>query len=234
VSNIERVLAAMPSPLAFTTMLGIPMPRGARADRLRICCPWHNEKNPSCDVTTRAGRIVAHCHSCHEGGDGFSLAAAVWGMSTTTDFYGVLKRVADLLNVQLEEVSRESPRPRDYVRELMVVIDSLTDQYIAKGELGASAAHGLAILKAADPEQREEACRRLDALYDAEREARAKANIETTDLDRERDDALDAMADDVLQAAHRRELVALKRMRLVPELAAIEAEARTLAGPDAA
>jgi len=224
VTNVERVLAAMPGPLEYVRMLGIQVPRGSRPERFRICCPWHNEKNPSCDVTTKAGRIVAHCHSCHAGGDGISLAAAVWSMSTETDFVGVLRRVADLLNVRLDELPGP-PKPRDPVHDLMVVIDGLADEYLRHGELRASSTHGMAMLTAADPRHRVEACRRLDELYEAEREARAKVQVATTDLDRQRDDELDAMADDVLRVIARREAVQLKRMRLVPELAAIEAEA---------
>jgi len=152
----------------------------------------------------------------------------VWGLSTAADFPEVLQRLADLLGVRLEEAPTLRER-RDPVRDLMAVVDALADEVILHGEVRPSHARGLEIVANADPDHIHEACRRLDALYDAEREARAKARGEETALDQHRADELDAMCDDVQRAIARRERAALKRMRLVSELAEVEASAARLA-----
>ena len=41
-----------------------------------ICCPWHDDKNPSCKVNDD----YLYCYSCHESGDIYKTAAALIGV----------------------------------------------------------------------------------------------------------------------------------------------------------
>jgi len=210
--SIEQVMLAMPSPRAFAEMLGIKVSRGGRVDRFRVCCPWHNEKNPSCDITVKAGRIVAHCHSCHNGGDAISLAAAVWGMDERSDFVDVLQRVADMLNVTLEFATRRQPREVDHAADLADRMEGLADQWLVGRDVKATE-RDEAAMAAATPGQWERARAILDMRTERERYLRERES----ETDAKRNDELEAMADDVLRAAARRETAALKALAAVPD-----------------
>jgi hypothetical protein len=187
--SIEQVMLAMPSPRAFAEMLGIKVSRGGRVDRFRVCCPWHNEKNPSCDITVKAGRIVAHCHSCHNGGDAISLAAAVWGMD-----------------------ERRQPREVDHAADLADRMECLADQWLVGRDVKATE-RDEAAMAAATPGQWERARAILDMRTERERYLRERES----ETDAKRNDELEAMADDVLRAAARRETAALKALAAVPD-----------------
>lgn len=204
-TNVERVLRATTTPLAFATMLGVKVRAGSRPDRFRCCCVWHTERNPSCEWTTRDGRIVAYCHSCHSGGDIFQIAAAAWGMSiaTSADFYDVLRRLAELLNVTLDDTSGKPAKEPDPV-------DAIVEVYMSMGEGHRLSDRSCGILMRATQWQMDEARRRVDLQWALARES--------VDRDKARNDELDEMGDDVLSAVARREAAALKRLRMVPDL----------------
>ena len=53
-----------------------------------ICCPAHNERNPSCSVTLGPdGTIRVRCFACGFAGDALSLIAAAHGLRTRGDDY---------------------------------------------------------------------------------------------------------------------------------------------------
>lgn len=69
-----------------------------------ICCPAHNERNPSCSVTLGPdGTIRVRCFACGFAGDALSLIAASHGLRTRGDDYRrVLALGADLAGVSVE------------------------------------------------------------------------------------------------------------------------------------
>lgn len=77
---------------------------------LKVCCPWHSEKHPSCSLTRgRDGTLRVHCFTCDNGGDVFSLLAAVRGLSLERDFAAVLREAGELVGVNTCDDSASRP-----------------------------------------------------------------------------------------------------------------------------
>ena len=191
--DVDAINAAAPGPLPFVTMLGMRAAAGSRHDRCRVLCPWHSEKHPSCDVTTKDGRIVATCRSCNAGGDALSFAAAAWGMDAARDFVEVATRLAEHFGVRLEEGSARRPVPPDPIAELASRIDALGEQYLRGREVRPTVGDEEAFARATELDFRA-AFERLRLQDEDERRQ-----------DEERNAALDAMAESVLADAAKRE-----------------------------
>lgn len=130
--DLDAIRDAGMGPLAIVTALGLRPARGARPDRVRVLCPVHGEKVPSCDVGVRDGRIAWICRSCGERGDVFALVGAVRGIDVRRDFRRVALETAELVGVQLDDgapVRRR--RRRDPIVDLALAIDRAADDWIA-------------------------------------------------------------------------------------------------------
>ena len=46
-----------------------------RGNSYSVCCPVHNDKNPSAQITEKDGKILGHCFSCLA--NGLEMAAAL-------------------------------------------------------------------------------------------------------------------------------------------------------------
>lgn len=110
-ADFDRALPALPE---LARRLGLELaPRPRTASRVMVACPWHHERTPSCSIVRRDGRVLAHCHGCHEGGDLLDLVAAVHGLDVRRSFPRVLEVTAQLLGVDLpEQQPRRSRRQR--------------------------------------------------------------------------------------------------------------------------
>jgi hypothetical protein len=78
-----------------------------------ICCPAHNERNPSCSVTLGPdGTIRVRCFACDFSGDALSLIAAAHGLRTRGDDYRrVLALGASLAGVFVEGLAPSDGPP---------------------------------------------------------------------------------------------------------------------------
>lgn len=84
--------AALCDALGLTQSPFLRQPRG-----LIVCCPWHEDRNPSCSVRReKDGTIAAVCFSCNGRGDALSLIGAVHGLSLKTSFKDVLRAGAEI------------------------------------------------------------------------------------------------------------------------------------------
>lgn len=64
---------------------------------LLICCPWHEDRRPSCSIRIAPdGTLGVHCFSCDAGGDVLDLVAVAHGLDVRRDFPLVLRRAAEL------------------------------------------------------------------------------------------------------------------------------------------
>ncbi len=127
----DAIHRAAPAPLELANRLGLKVARGSRRERVRVCCPWHNERNPSCSIIEKDGRILAHCFSCGEGGDIFALVGVVEGLSVQRDFRRVAERTAELVGVRLDDrrpSAARSPR-RDPAVLLAMAIESAANDW---------------------------------------------------------------------------------------------------------
>lgn len=69
---------------------------------MKVLCPAHGERTPSCSVRIAGdGTIAVKCFGCDLAGDVFSLVAAVRGLDVKTDFPAVLLEAAELAGVDL-------------------------------------------------------------------------------------------------------------------------------------
>lgn len=132
----SRIHDAAPRPLDLARMLGLQASRTSRPDRALVLCPWHSEKNPSCTIVVRDGRIVAYCQSCRSGGDVFSLVAVVNGLDTRVHFPDVLAKAAELFGVydlggDVEPKPQRERRPSEDAVQLAAEIDQAAEDWLA-------------------------------------------------------------------------------------------------------
>ena len=98
----DQIRATLVSPHRVCAQLGLldRSVRQAGGAGLTILCPAHNERTPSCSVSTAPdGTIRVHCFGCALSGDVFHLIAAAMRVSIERDFAAVLDRAAELTNV---------------------------------------------------------------------------------------------------------------------------------------
>ena len=135
--DVQSIRDAEPAPLDLAMRLGLDVARGATRDRVRVLCPWHQEKSASCSITVRDGRLVAHCHSCRGGGDLLALVAAVHRLDIRSDFRRVAQAAAELVGVSIEtDAKPTAPRAKlAPVAELAVQIDAAAEAWLLGREV---------------------------------------------------------------------------------------------------
>lgn len=86
------------------------MQRSARG--YLVLCPWHEERTPSCSVTTGPdGTLRAHCFGCGQSGDVISLAAAALHLDLRADFPRVLAELSARCGLSPDSPLRLPPLP---------------------------------------------------------------------------------------------------------------------------
>jgi DNA primase len=110
---LDEIRARLVSPPRVLAALGIEGEREGNTT-WKICCPWHDEKTPSCSVRVGPeGSLQVHCFGCGKTGDVFHLIAARHGLSLPGDFHQAKRVGAELCNLSLDSSPRTStPRPR--------------------------------------------------------------------------------------------------------------------------
>jgi hypothetical protein len=132
VDAIHRAASAL-GPEGFAERLGLEIGRQRLREGVLVCCPVHAERRPSCSLAERDGRIVWHCHACHEGGDAITLVAALEGLDHRRKFRRVAERAAEILGVTLEGGPRPARRRRraDPAVSLAMTIDRLAGEWLS-------------------------------------------------------------------------------------------------------
>ena len=93
--------------------------------RYKACCPVHNEKNPSMDMTEKDGKVLIHCHAC--GANGLAVVRALGlpvGLlfdqpldSNTASIYQRNKLLDELRDAKLYAAIYEAAEKRgDYIK----------------------------------------------------------------------------------------------------------------------
>ena len=177
------------TPLGTARVLGLKPATGTPSHAPRVLCPAHDDARPSCVITTKAGRIVWHCHACHEGGDLVTLAAAVWGLDHRRQFRAIVDRLADLLGASLDDRPSDRPRAAAPAADLALAIDAMAGDLIAGRRLRPS---DLARVEDASPPAISYALRALARAEEAQRAHDAAVDAE-----------LDRLADAYLHPDHR-------------------------------
>ena len=117
--DARTVRHALADPWALVVALGLDAGaiREGR-ERVKVRCPWHAERSPSCSVrVARDGTIAVRCFGCDATGDALALVAVARGLDVRHDFRAVLAEAAELAGVTLETderagaAERREPRP---------------------------------------------------------------------------------------------------------------------------
>lgn len=95
------------------------------------CCPFHEEKSPSCKIDPNTQRY--YCFGCHESGDVFTFVMK----TEDVDFPDAVRRLADRANIEIKETGRGGA-PRSYKERLRGVCRETRDFYHLQLMRGAS------------------------------------------------------------------------------------------------
>lgn len=99
--HIDEVRRYLTDPDRLCRSLGLTKGSVKAAGGLKVLCPSHSERTPSCSVTTGPdGTVRVKCFGCDLAGDGFVLVAAVLGLDYRRDFTEVLASTAELVGLQ--------------------------------------------------------------------------------------------------------------------------------------
>ena len=98
-------------PVVLNRYFGI-IPRTDKR-KYKVCCPFHQEKTPSCEIDTIKG--LYHCFGCGKSGDAFTLVAEVENLNLDDwkEFQQAAKIIADLGGVWLSEKTVGNNRTND-------------------------------------------------------------------------------------------------------------------------
>ena len=105
-ADAARIREALTDPLALCDALELTGEGRGRTwfvdgrNRIRVRCPWHDERTGSCAVSLGDdGTIRVRCFGCGASGDALSLVAAVHRLDPRTDFQRVLSLAAEIAAV---------------------------------------------------------------------------------------------------------------------------------------
>ena len=74
---------------------------------IKILCPWHQDKNPSCSISMRGdGTLSVKCFSCNKGGDVLHLIQVLRGIEEWADVEKEATRIAGLPDSTTTKQSR--------------------------------------------------------------------------------------------------------------------------------
>ena len=119
--HAREIRYALTDPYALCASLGFIAGKGSFVRQgtrgVTVCCPFHEEKSPSCSVRIAGdGTISVRCFGCGATGDALSLIAAKRGMSIVRDFRQVLIEAAVIAGLhgvvaELETGTTKQERP---------------------------------------------------------------------------------------------------------------------------
>lgn len=101
-SDVAHIKQRLSDPVQLCAALGLTKGAKRQPSGLFILCPNHNERTPSCSVTSVPNGIRIRCFGCGFGGDALSLVALVNGLNVRNDFSSVLERAALIAGVHVD------------------------------------------------------------------------------------------------------------------------------------
>ena len=115
--DIQKVRSATD----IVSLFGERTPVSRRGKDYWCCCPFHNEKTPSCKIDPATQNF--YCFGCHEHGDVFSFVMK----TEDVDFPDAVRRLADRAHIEIHESG--SSTPRGYKERLRGVCRETRDFY---------------------------------------------------------------------------------------------------------
>lgn len=115
--DIQKVRAASD----IVALFGERTPVQRRGKDYWCCCPFHNEKTPSCKIDPATQNF--YCFGCHEHGDVFTYVMK----TEDVDFPDAVRRLADRAHIEIHESG--SSTPRGYKERLRGVCRETRDFY---------------------------------------------------------------------------------------------------------
>lgn len=172
--DVAKIRQRLSDPQRVVGALGLT--RGMRRERsgVRVLCPVHKEREPSCSVTTgRDGTIRVHCWSCSWTGDVLHLVAAANDLDCRSDFRKVVAIAAELAGVSADQSPRSTTRSYRPVRDPLVDLAHRID-VVASDWLGGRVVRSDATIEGASIAQIVDALELLEAADELTNEAEAE------------------------------------------------------------
>jgi hypothetical protein len=107
--DITRIKESLPPLSTLFERDGHPVRRSGTARF--SCCPFHEERTPSCQVDDDTGRF--HCFGCGAGGDAIDYLQKTWG----TSLKDTLERLASSHGISPNPAARSAPKPAPAKKE---------------------------------------------------------------------------------------------------------------------
>lgn len=95
----------------------------------KACCPFHNEKTPSFNVSPERG--MYHCYGCRAGGDMFTFIQEIEGV----EFKEALKILANKAGVELVPVSPQKKNERDRIYAVLEEATNFFEHSLVEGSV---------------------------------------------------------------------------------------------------
>ncbi len=100
--QVRQIRRRLSDPATVLHLLGLTRRSRRQPRGVMVLCPFHKERTPSCSVRVgKDGTLQVKCHGCQNGGDVFSLIAAVHRLELRREFGRVLEVAACLAGVTL-------------------------------------------------------------------------------------------------------------------------------------
>ena len=117
--DIQKVRAATD----LVSLFSERVPLRQRGRDFWCCCPFHDEKSPSCKIDPATQQF--YCFGCHEHGDVFSFVMK----TEDIDFPDAVRRLADRAHIEIHESGGRGGVSRSYKERLRGVCQETRDFY---------------------------------------------------------------------------------------------------------
>lgn len=110
--HVREIRHSLTDPMAVVQLLGLAKDAQRNSRGVTIRCPNHDERTPSCSVTTGPdGTIRAKCFGCDWSADALGMVAQVYGLDLKSEFRSVLEMAANLAGLHEVEAEIRGDRP---------------------------------------------------------------------------------------------------------------------------
>ena len=126
-SHATALKRRLRDPAKVSRILGLDVGAKQQPHGITICCPWHDDTNPSCSVLAYPDGLGVKCFACGHTGNVFDLIAVAHGLDVRADFRKVLEIARGIANDVVGDDAIATP-----VERVAPVADELFDAYVRR------------------------------------------------------------------------------------------------------
>lgn len=116
--------------LSVSDVVGDYVKLQQKGNSLKACCPFHNEKTPSFQVSDDKG--IWHCFGCGKGGDIFTFVEEI----ESVEFKEALKILAEKAGIELKRFDKEKIKQEKSAKTLLELTALFFEKALEKSESG--------------------------------------------------------------------------------------------------